>query len=343
MRKFSVLPFFIPLLTVVGGGAYVLFPRPGFHEKVTIDFHRGCTVRAMADSLAQHDVIAWRPALLAWLKCSGVSRRIPAGKYTFVRRAGVIAAVHELANVLPNETVVTLPEGLTIEQTATRIAAALPIDTTEFITLCLDSAFARTVGPTTAASLEGFLFPDTYAFIEGTTPSEIIRRMVARFRQKWAEIDSASFSAHGLTELQIVTLASIVEKEAVVALERPRIAGVFFNRLGRKMTLGADPTVRYVFRKFNGPLLAGELNVASPYNTRKYAGLPPGPICSPGLASLRAVMSPLRTNELYFVAKWDGSGEHDFSVTNEEHGRKKMAIRYKNQQRLRQKEASCRQ
>ncbi|MGA3051968.1 MAG: endolytic transglycosylase MltG [Chitinispirillaceae bacterium] len=344
MRKFSAISFLILLLAVLGSGTYVLFPLPGFHEKETIVIHRGCTVRAMADSLALHDVIAWRPALLAWLRWSGVSRRIHAGKYTFIRRSGVIAAAHELANVLPNETVVTVPEGLTIEQTAARIAAALPIDTTEFIGLCLDSTFARTVGPTTAASLEGFLFPDTYAFIEGTTPSEIIRRMVGRFRQKWAaEIDSASFSAHGMTELQIVTLASIVEKEAVVAAERPRIAGVFFNRLRRKMTLGADPTVRYVFRKFNGPLLARELTVASPYNTRKYAGLPPGPICSPGLASLQAAVSPLRTNELYFVAKWDGSGEHDFSVTNEEHGRKKMAIRYKNQLRLRQKEASCRQ
>ena len=129
---------------------------------------------------------------------------------------------------------------------------------------------------------------------------------------------------------EAVTLASIVEKEAEVAAERPRIAGVFINRLEKRMPLGADPTVRYIFRKFDGPLLASELNAASPYNTRKYAGLPPGPICSPGLASLKATVSPLKTNELYFVAKWDGSGEHEFSVTNEEHGRKKIAIRFKN-------------
>ena len=342
MRKLTGFAVRI-ILGVLVGGAYVLFPRPGTHQKVTIVVHRGCTSHALADSLARHDIITWQPAFLAWLECCGASRRIHAGKYTFVRRAGAIAAVHELASVLPNETVVTIPEGLTIEQTAAKIAASLPLDTTEFIGLCRDSTLARTIGPTGAASLEGFLFPDTYAFIEGTTPSEIIRRMVGRFRQKWAAIDSASFSARALTELQIVTLASIVEREAAVAAERPRIAGVFYNRLRGKMPLGADPTVRYIFRKFNGPLLAGELNVASPYNTRKYAGLPPGPICSPGLASMRAAVSPLRTNELYFVAKWDGSGEHEFSVTNDEHGRKKMAIRYKNQLRLRKKEASCRQ
>ncbi len=342
MRKLTGFALFI-ILGVLIGGAYVLLPRPGSREKVAIVIHRGCTIRAMADSLARHQVIRWQPAFIAWLKLSGASRRIHAGKYTFVMRAGAIAAVHELASVLPNETVVTIPEGLTMEQTAAKIAASLPLDTTQFIRLCRDSTFARTVGPTGAASLEGFLFPDTYAFIEGTTPSEIIRRMVGRFRQEWAEIDSASFSARGLTELQIVTLASIVEREAAAAAERPHIAGVFYNRLMKRMPLGADPTVRYIFRKFNGPLLAGELNVASPYNTRRYAGLPPGPICSPGLASMRAAVSPLRTNELYFVAKWDGSGEHEFSVTNDEHGRKKMAIRYKNQLRLRRKEASCRQ
>jgi UPF0755 protein len=334
--------FIVTALALLAVGAFLLLPRPGSRDKVAIVIHRGCTTRAMADSLAVHEVIPSKQVFIIWLKVSGASRRIHAGKYTFVRHAGVFAAVHELASVQPNETVVTIPEGLTIEQTAAKIAASLPLDTAEFIRLCLDSAFAGKVGPAPGATLEGFLFPDTYAFVEGATPTEVIKRMVGRFRRKWAEIDSAARTASGLTELQIVTLASIVEKEAEVAAERPRIAGVFVNRLDRKMPLGADPTVRYIFRKFDGPLLASELNAASPYNTRKYAGLPPGPICSPGLASLKATVSPLKTNELYFVAKWDGSGEHEFSVTNEEHGRKKMAIRYKNQVRLRRKETLSR-
>jgi UPF0755 protein len=145
-----------------------------------------------------------------------------------------------------------------------------------------------------------------------------------------------------LTKREIIILASIVEKEAVLAEERPRIAGVFYNRLALRQPLGADPTVRYALKKFSGPLTFADLNVASPYNTRRFTGLPPGPICSPGRASLIAAMSPMRTNELYFVARWDGSGAHEFSVTNEEHSRKKLTIRYQNEKRLRQKEDSCR-
>jgi UPF0755 protein len=144
-----------------------------------------------------------------------------------------------------------------------------------------------------------------------------------------------------LTKKEIVILASIVEKEAALAEERPRIAGVFSNRLAVRLPLGADPTVRYALKKFSGPLLFQDLNIASRYNTRRYAGLPPGPICSPGQASLIAAMSPMRTNELYFVARWDGSGAHDFSVTNEEHSRKKIAIRYRNEKRLHHKGDSC--
>lgn len=333
MRKIGGLLFIIFVI----GAVYVLGPRPGPHEKVSIVIHRGSTSRSIADSLSRHNIISLRPAFLALLKWSGTSRRIHAGRYTFSTREGVVAAVYELATVRPKEIAVTIPEGLTIEQTAARIAPALSFDTTEFIDLCRDSAFVAEVAPSGAASLEGFLFPDTYAFTDGTTPAEAIRRMAGRFRQKWAAIDTVSPSPQGLSEIQVVTLASIVEKEAEVALERPRIAGVFYNRIRIGMTLGADPTVRYIFRKFSGPLLASELGFDSPYNTRRHPGLPPGPICSPGLASLQAALSPLQSNELYFVAKWDGSGEHEFSTTNDEHNRKKMEIRYKNVRQLHQK------
>jgi UPF0755 protein len=334
MRKLGGL---FVLLAILAGAVYVLGPQPGSHEKVSIVIHRGGTSRSIADSLSRHDIISLRPVFLALLKWSGTSRRIHAGRYTFSKREGAIAAVFELATVRPKEIAVTIPEGLTVEQTAARIAPALSFDTTEFIDLCRDSAFTAAVAPSGAASLEGFLFPDTYAFTDGTTPAEAIRRMAGQFRQKWAMIDTGLLSPRSLSEVQIVTLASIVEKEAAVASERPRIAGVFYNRIRIGMSLGADPTVRYVFKKFSGPLLASELNTESPYNTRRHAGLPPGPICSPGLASLQAALSPLQTNELYFVAKWDGSGEHEFSTTNEEHNRKKMVIRYHNVRRLRQK------
>jgi UPF0755 protein len=140
-------------------------------------------------------------------------------------------------------------------------------------------------------------------------------------------------AATELTKHETVILASIIEKEAELASERPLISGVFHNRLKKGIPLGADPTTRYILGKFSGPLLASEVSVQSPYNTRLHAGLPPGPICSPGLASLTAAMRPQQTKMLFFVAKWDGSGGHDFSMTNEEHSRKKDAIRRSNEQR----------
>jgi UPF0755 protein len=221
-----------------------------------------------------------------------------------------------------------VPEGLTIEQTAVLFKTALGTDSVAFINACRDPALLRNhLIPT--ATVEGYLFPDTYRFLPGVLPLEIVRRMVAHFDEKFAEMKD-SLQNRSMTEHDIVVLASIVEKEAVVNNERPLIAGVFQNRLNKNCPLGADPTIRYYLRKFDGPLHVSELSLSTPFNTRKYAGLPPNPICSPGIASLQAAMHPLTTKYFYFVAKWDGSGAHDFSVTNEEHCKKKNEIRRKN-------------
>ena len=327
---------------VVGGGAltvrYLLYPWHQSNERVTVTIPKGSPVRAIADSLLKHRVITARTPLLIWLRWSHIERKIQAGRYAFSPGEGVLSASDKLRHALPDDFLVTIPEGLTIEQTAAHIAAVLPIDTTEFAALCRDSLFIRELGFDSLSSLEGYLFPETYRFRESAYCREIIRRMTGKFIMEYSKIDSLAAALPGFTRNEIVTLASIVEKEAALASERPRIAGVFYNRLRMRLPLGADPTVRYIFKKFNGPLYQSELNVNSPYNTRRYAGLPPGPICSPGFASLAATVSPLKTNELYFVAKWDGSGAHEFSVTNEDHSRKKMLIRQQNKRRLQRKE-----
>jgi len=312
---------------------WFLFPIPGSHRPVTITVHRGSSVHTIADSLYRHRIINSRPAFIVLLKLEGFTHKIKSGNYSFMTGEGVFSAVHSLRDGTPIVFAIMIPEGLTVEQIASRMSSVPGIDESEFIRLCYDSAVAASNLPVSASSLEGFLFPDTYEFSDGTTALEAVRRMTARFKARWSQIDSAA-PEHDRDLLRVVTMASIIEKEAVLAAERPRIAGVFYNRLRLNIALGADPTVRYIFKKFNGPLYANELNYDSPYNTRRCRGLPPGPICSPGIASLRAAIMPLRTNELYFVAKWDGSGEHDFSVTNEEHNRKKLLIRMKNRRRL---------
>jgi UPF0755 protein len=323
---------------LAGVSYYCFMPLWGHHERVVMVVPRGHTVRRIADTLYKQEVIASRGALVAWLKISGIERRVEAGKFSFMTRGGVIAAARALTMPVPLDRSVTLPEGLTIEQTAAHIVKTFAIDTAEFIRLCRDTVFLKDLGLAFAPSAEGYLFPDTYRFHETVTPVEVIRRMVARFNEGWARLDTAEMAARGFKKRDIVIIASIVEKEAVVGAELPRIAGVFYNRLRLGVPLGADPTVRYIFKKWSGPLYVSELKSRSPYNTRLHKGLPPGPICSPGRASLAASVSPAQTNELYFVARWDGSGGHEFSATHDDHVRKKNAIRKINEQRLHEKE-----
>lgn len=301
-------------------------------QAVEFVISRGNSVSAIADTLKNHKVITSKTALRLWLKLTGSGRKIQAGKVSCLVGDGVIEAVKKLLQAKPIEVTFTITEGLTIEQTAARIAQVIQIDTIQFVSLCNDSAFLQTLG-FTGTSLEGYLFPDTYRFPKDVKIQEILKKMLQHFEKVYNSLSADTVISAKYTKHQIVTIASIVEKEATVAWERGRIAGVFHNRLKIGYPLGADPTVRYALRKFNGPLKVSELNSSSPYNTRRFAGLPPGPICSPGKAALQAAIAPDCTKDLYFVAKWDGSGEHDFSRTNEEHTRKKLLIRRQNELR----------
>jgi UPF0755 protein len=268
------------------------------------------------------------------MRYAGMSDRIQAGRFTFIRGEGAINAAERLLKAEVIEQTVFVQEGLTIEQTASKVVSQIEIDSAEFVRLCNDSIFIAALG-IQAKTLEGYLFPDTYRFPEsGVTAEMAVRRMVARFKEacaglQWSKSVKDAYDMH-----KVVTLASIVEKEATLPAERGRIAGVFHNRLRKGWPLGADPTGRYIYRKFNGPLLVSELNSPSPYNTRRFAGLPPGPICSPGLGAIQASAKPDSTADMFFVALWDGSGAHDFSVTNEEHDRKKLKIRKENEIRV---------
>lgn len=201
----------------------------------------------------------------------------------------------------PPDILVTIPEGKRLPEIAKILEDSGIVDAREFLKL------AR------AEKLEGYLFPDSYKFRLNTDAQAVIRRMHARFQEQ-----IEGLSRPGMTQHQFVTLASIVEKEAKVPEERPRIAAVFLNRLARGMRLEADPTVRYAVDKWDTtPVLFSDLESPSPYNTYRVSGLPPGPIASVGRASMEAVARPLETNELFFVAREDGS--HIFAETFGQH------------------------
>jgi UPF0755 protein len=301
-------------------------------EPVTVTVGKGTSLRQVAEELEKRHVVPSAEALLVWLKLRHLETRVQAGKHTFLENEGMLSAAPKLLVAEKVDVKILIPEGLTIEQTAHQISLQLPIDTAEFARLCGDPAFINSLG-VIEPSLEGYLFPDTYRFAPATSPAEIIRRMIGQFEKMYRDVPGSAVTTR-LSRHQIVTLASIVEKEATLASEQPHIAGVFHNRLKKGWPLGADPTVRFIYKKYSGPLRVSELQNPSPYNTRVHPGLPPGPICSPGRGAILAAVLPDETEDLYFVARWDGSGSHDFSATNAEHERKKIEIRRLNERRL---------
>jgi UPF0755 protein len=204
-----------------------------------------------------------------------------------------------------------------MEQIAAAFGRDNWVDPDKFLALCRDASFIRSLG-IEAPTLEGYLFPETYALVRGEVSEQsLVTRMVRHFDQVWKALDKPD--PLPLDRHQLVTLASIVEKETGNGEERPIIAGVFYNRLHKKMRLQSDPTTIYGLANFNGNLTRKDLHTATPYNTYVIHGLPPGPICNPGRASLEAVLHPAEVDYLYFVSRNNGS--HQFSATLEEHNR----------------------
>jgi UPF0755 protein len=216
----------------------------------------------------------------------------------------------------------TIPEGRNLREIAATVQQAGLGSARGFLDLCYDRDFIRSLG-IEAGSLEGYLFPETYNFPKGTPQKAIIQAMTGQFFKVWSKYKTAAAAA-GLSQNEVLTLASIVEKETGAPQERPLIAAVFFNRLGKKMRLQTDPTVIYGIPDFNGNLTSADLKNPHAYNTYVIPGLPPGPIASPGEDSIRAVLNPAKAKHLYFVSQNDGT--HHFSDTLAEHNR--MVARY---------------
>mgnify|MGYP001544619240 CR=1 FL=1 len=213
---------------------------------------------------------------------------------------------------------ITFPEGLTIAETAFKIQDAGFCSGDRFSELCRDQIFARSLG-VNAASLEGYLFPDTYFFPKPTDCEIIIQAMLNRFNQVMKPAWKARSTEMGLTVYDVITLASIIEKETGDASERPVISSVFHNRLKKRMRLESDPTVIYGIKNFDGNITRKHLRTKTPYNTYRIKGLPAGPIANPGALSIEAALYPAQTDYLFFVSKKDTT--HYFSKTIQEHNR----------------------
>ena len=213
---------------------------------------------------------------------------------------------------------VTIPEGFNVVQIADILDQKGLAEKTEILRLNRDATFLASLN-IKASTLEGYLFPDTYRFARYMPPESIIRTFVNRFHEMVTPTLKAQAKSKGMTLQEVLTLASVIEKETGLAEERPLVSGVFHNRLRRNIPLQSDPTVIYALEYFDGNIRKADLAVNSPYNTYKVRGLPPGPIANPGLAAIQAALYPTPSDFVYFVSRNDGS--HKFSATLAEHNK----------------------
>ncbi len=291
------------------------------NEVVEVSVPAGYGVAGIGRELEKAGAVrsAWAFRIAATLK--GEARHLKAGEYEIPRHLSAAQVVDYLVSGKALQRRVTMPEGLSAYQMGQRLADRKLADAAVFLKLALDPAEAKKRG-VNAPSLEGFLFPDSYQFARGLPESQIIDMMLARFREKVPDKLLAKGAALGLRPLQVLTLASLIEKEARAAAERPKVARVFLNRKIKKMRLESCATVRYALNKYRGPIYFKDLDVVSRYNTYRHAGLPPGPIASPGLASIEAAVAPDDGDWLFFVVSKDG--QHHFSKNFEEHKKAKF-------------------
>jgi UPF0755 protein len=318
---------------VVAGGllfwtlaAFVLYAAlpilqgdPAGSDPVRIDVASGAPLRQVADSLHARGVIRHPWIFERYAILARFDRQIRAGEYEFVAGESYRRILERLRRGDIVQIRVTIPEGLTNREIATLLEREMGFSVEEFLRLTSEEELLRQYN-IDSPSLEGYLFPDTYYFPSKTQEREAIEVLLMRFFTAWTSEHEEQARGLGLTRGQALTLASIVEGEVLVMAEARRVSAVYHNRLRMNMLLQADPTVLYALGGERRRVLYRDLSVDSPYNTYLNLGLPPGPICNPGLAAIEAALDPLEgVDDLYFVAAQDGSGRHIFSRTFREH------------------------
>lgn len=293
-------------------------------DSVHVTIEPGDSMTRIVQRLEQAKVTEDGAGFLLLAKLSGKDREIQAGRYSFDKGMTLYSIFSKLVRGDVTLREATIPEGLNIRQIAGILKRKIEIDSLEFVRLATDRRFADSVG-ISASNLEGYLFPDTYKFSWGTTPDRVARVMVEQFTRTFTDSLARRAEEIDLSLPQVVTLASMIEAEAKDGNERDLISAVYHNRMRRGMLLQCDPTVIYAMPDLNRPLLLKDLEVDSPYNTYRYPGLPPGPICNPGRASIVAALYPADVNYLYFVAT--GEGSHIFSTTLTQHNLARAKIK----------------
>ncbi|MBW2030937.1 MAG: endolytic transglycosylase MltG [Deltaproteobacteria bacterium] len=309
--------FLVFIFLSLGVGLFMISPAGREGRDQVIVIKEGQTLREVAHELEEKAIISSKTLFLLWAKIMGYGRQIKSGEYALNSAMPPVRIFEKLTKGMILTHPVTIPEGFTREQIARLLAVKGLVEEDRFLGLTNAPSLLERLG-IPGPTMEGYLYPDTYHFGRGISELSIIETMVKRFWQLVGPLKRRTEEA-GMTLKDVITLASIVEKETGLGQERPIIASVFLNRLKKGMRLESDPTVIYGIENFNGNLTRKDLARRTPYNTYVVKGLPPGPIANPGLESIMAVLYPADTDYLYFVSRNDGS--HHFSKTLAGHNR----------------------
>jgi len=320
VRKLAAVALVI-LVIAAGAGAFVWWrdwkltrfaQTPfGSSDSKVAEIASGTGPRAIAELLAVKRVVTDAELFYAYLRRQKLIPRLKAGEYEFSGPLTPAQVAEKIASGQVKLYRFTVPEGLRVEEILPILSQSeLHLDPSKLVALSSDAEFLRKSG-VPATSAEGFLFPDTYTFTRGASESAALSKMISRALEEYRKADAQRKSGISLDLLQTMTLASIIEKETAAPEERPRISCVFHNRLRLRMKLGTDPTVLYAMRLIRGKwinnITAEDLRTEHPYNTYTVYGLPPGPIASPGAASIQAALNPINCTDLYFVSRNNGT------------------------------------
>jgi UPF0755 protein len=296
---------------------YIFYAPPGEGPlPAEIRVEQGDSLATVARKLSDQKIVSNGFLFSLWARLSGAEKKIHPGLYRFEAKVPPRDVLERLVMGKGIFQTVTIPEGLTVREIAALLENMQIANKEKFLAAAADPNLLAGLG-LQDKGIEGYLFPSTYHFVPSTPERDVILTMAEQFRKISLPLLAQREGNSKLTAHEILTLASIIEKETGVESERPLVSAVFHNRLQRQMALQSDPTVIYGLKDFNGNLTRKDLNDPNPYNTYRIAALPPGPICNPSLSSIRAALQPADVPYLYFVSKNDGT--HLFSATIEAH------------------------
>lgn len=324
MRKIAFTLILLVLVALIGAAglaclSYSQTPGDVTREEVAVTIPEGASLQEIAKDLQEKEVIKSALIFRIYVQYKEMDKNIMKGDYVFLTNSSYQEALEVL---IQGPIIVTykipIPEGYTLAQIADRVQDTSPINREEFLEVAIPQRYGYPFLEG-VSSLEGFLFPKTYEIGEETSAGQLVDMMLAQFATETEGLDWGKAKTEGFSTYDIVKIASLIEREAHVPEERPLISAVIHNRLKQGMTLGIDATLAYGLDKWDEPLTVSDLQTDTPYNTRLYPGLPPTPICNPGLESIKAALNPADVDYLYFVVTDEERRTHTFTRTYEEH------------------------